>query len=152
MISQADATWRGVLCHRKMASAVWGMNQHRDSGGCSSLLSPEPPPQPLVHFALILLEPRVSGFKWSICLSFHSWMLSEFLSLFLCCRLGYPAWSLDPTLFRGKTLATDISLWNFSCYHGSPASPLTPPLHCLSLIWWCSGFFFLSLFIRPFSS
>ena len=27
--------WRAVLCLRKMASAVWGMTQHRDPGGCS---------------------------------------------------------------------------------------------------------------------
>ena len=32
---QADVTWRGVLCLRKMVSAVWGMTQHRDAGGCS---------------------------------------------------------------------------------------------------------------------
>ena len=29
---QTDAIWRGVLCLRKMASAVWGMSQHRDPG------------------------------------------------------------------------------------------------------------------------
>ena len=33
--SQADATWRGVLCLKKMAPRVWGMTQRRDPGGCS---------------------------------------------------------------------------------------------------------------------
>ena len=32
---QADATWRGVLCLRTMASEVWGMTQYRDPGGGS---------------------------------------------------------------------------------------------------------------------
>ena len=32
--TQADATWREVLCLRKMTSAVWGMTQHMDPGGC----------------------------------------------------------------------------------------------------------------------
>ena len=32
---QADATWRGVLCLRKMVPAVWGMTQHRNPSSCS---------------------------------------------------------------------------------------------------------------------
>ena len=40
---QADATWRGVLCLREMALAVWGMTLHKDPAGCFSVLSPEPP-------------------------------------------------------------------------------------------------------------
>ena len=32
---QADATWRGVLYQRQMATAVWEMTQHRDPGSCS---------------------------------------------------------------------------------------------------------------------
>ena len=33
--SQADVTWRGILCWREMPSAVWGMTQHRDPGSSS---------------------------------------------------------------------------------------------------------------------
>ena len=65
---QADATWRGVLYQRQMATAVWEMTQHRDPGGCSFSFLPEAPtpdcPQAsLVHSALPLLEPRVNGCK-----------------------------------------------------------------------------------------
>ena len=66
---QADVAQMGVLCLRKMASAVWGMTQHRDPGGYSSALSPEPPTPDsphtsLVHSAHPLLEPRICGCKW----------------------------------------------------------------------------------------
>ena len=64
---QGDATWRGLLCLRKMASAVWGMTQHRDPGSCSFSSLPEPPTPDslqasLDHSALPLPEPRVTGF------------------------------------------------------------------------------------------
>ena len=32
---QANVTWRGFLCLRKMTSALWVMTQHRDLGSCS---------------------------------------------------------------------------------------------------------------------
>ena len=32
---QADATYRGFLCLRKIAPEIWGMTQDRDPGGCS---------------------------------------------------------------------------------------------------------------------
>ena len=32
---QADATWRGLLCLSKVVSAIWGMIQYQDPGGCS---------------------------------------------------------------------------------------------------------------------
>ena len=56
---QADATWRGVVCLRKMASVAWGLS----TGilvAVPSVLSPEPQAPdsshaPPVHFALPLL-------------------------------------------------------------------------------------------------
>ena len=64
---QADATWRGVVCLRKMASVAWGLS----TGilvAVPSVLSPEPPVTDfhqvsLVHSAIPLPEPRVSGYK-----------------------------------------------------------------------------------------
>ena len=63
---QADATWRGVLCLRKMASVAWCMTQHKDPGSCSFSSLPratnaESPQTTLVHSALPLLDPRVRG-------------------------------------------------------------------------------------------
>ena len=62
---QADAIQRGVLCLEKMASAVWGLTQHMDPGALPSVV-----PRTtnslytfLVHSALPLPEPRVSGCK-----------------------------------------------------------------------------------------
>ena len=65
---EADAIQRGVLCLRKMASAVWGMTLYRYLVALPSVLSLEPPvPDPPqvspIHSALPMLEPRVSGCK-----------------------------------------------------------------------------------------
>ena len=57
--TQADATWREVLCLRKMTSAVWGMTQHMDPGGCFFRSLPS------VHSSSLLTEPRVGGCKLS---------------------------------------------------------------------------------------
>ena len=91
-----------------------------------SVLSPKPPtpnspPATLVHSALPLPEPRVSGCKWNFvnCIKRLSaspdvspWQI-ETLLLFTAgcylgsfqawyCRLGSPAWGIDPTLLRGN--------------------------------------------------
>ena len=63
-----DAIQRGVLCLRMMAFTVWGMTQTGILEAVPSILSPEPPtpdsPQDsLVHFALPLPEPMLSGSK-----------------------------------------------------------------------------------------
>ena len=39
------------------------------------------------------------------------------------CRLGRPTWGLDTTFLRGNTLATEISLWHFSCHLWEPSQP-----------------------------
>ena len=142
---QADATWRGVLCLRKMASAVWGMTQHRDPGGCSFSSCPRATNPRLFRSvsALPLLEPRVRDCKWN----FLCWPIKrlsvfpvvspwqrENLLLFTdgcywvpywlwCCRLGSPAWGSDPALLRGSPPGTEISLWNFSCHLWGPSQP-----------------------------
>ena len=96
----------------------------------------------LVHFALPLPEPRVSGCKQnfvhlpfkrlsaSLCLpgrqnpdAFHSHVLYGFLSWFSGCKLGSPAWGLDPTFLRGNPLATEISFQHFSCHQWEHRQP-----------------------------
>ena len=156
-VPQADASQTGVLCLRKMASAAWGMTQHKDPGGCSfSSLSRAPTLDstsridslhtPLVHPALHLLEPGLSGCNRDfVCWLFKRLSASPAISLWQVetpllftagyylgffpgsgscswfCRLGSPAWGLDPTLLRGKSLATEISPQNFSCCPWEPS-------------------------------
>ena len=48
-----------------------------------------------------------------ICVPFQLW----------CCRLGSPAWGLDPTLLRGNPMATEISLRIFSCHQWDLSQP-----------------------------
>ena len=40
-----------------------------------------------------------------------------------CCRLGSPAWGLDPTLLRRNILATELYLQIFSCHAWEPSHP-----------------------------
>ena len=61
--TQADATQTGVLCLRKMASAVLGMTQHRDPGSCSFSFLPDTPQVSIVHSVLPLSKFMVSGCK-----------------------------------------------------------------------------------------
>ena len=138
-----------------------GMTQHRDSGGCSfsslpRATSPRLSLRSLVHSAISLPEPRVSGCKWNfVCWIFkrfsespafapwqtetpvfHRHMLLGFPSRFWYYRLESPAWVLNPTLIRGNTLAPEISLQNFSHCPRSPASFLVLPLHSLPVTLW----------------
>ena len=134
-----------MLCLRKMASAVWGITQHRNSGGCSfSSLPRATKPRLSSNSSSPLCPPtdKAQG-KWLqtnfLCwpfkrlsvsskgslnhlslmdrnpAAFHSCMLFAFLSWFWWCRLGSSAWGLDPTL-RGIPLSAEISLCNFSCH------------------------------------
>ena len=106
----------------------------------TSILSPDPPTPDflqasLVHSALPLLEPRLSGCKLN-CVHWPCKRLSAYVALIpwqtetlllftagcylgsfaaCCCTLGSPAWDLDPKLLRGNDPAADLSLWNFSC-------------------------------------
>ena len=110
-----------------------------------SVLSPKPPTADstqvsLVHSALPFPAPRVNGSKRNfLCWPFNRlsaspaispWPIEPLLlfttgcylgSFWLWCyRLGSPAWGLDPTLLRGKHLATEISLQHFSCRPWEP--------------------------------
>ena len=99
----ADAIWRGVLCLRKMAPSRWGITQYIDLVAFPSVLVPEPPtpdsPQSSsVHSALLLLEPRVNGYKWNfVCGPFEKpsespvispWQIETSLLFTAICYLG----------------------------------------------------------------
>ena len=131
-----------------------------------SVFDPEPPALdsphvPIVHSALPLLEPRLSGCKWN----FMPWPLKRlsaspvvsprwtetpllftagcYLSSFPgSCRLGSPAWGLDCTLLRGNHPATEISLWNFSSCPWEPSQPSCASFALPVTSWWL----FLSVF------
>ena len=146
---QADTTWSGVVCLRKIASAVWGMTQHRDPGGysfsslpratslrlSSSIFSPIWTSSAGTQGKCLQMEfcvlPLSEGFWVSNCLSltdrypaaFYSHMLFEFFSQFWCCRLGTPVWGLYPTLLRGNAPATELSLQYFSYCPCDPSHP-----------------------------
>ena len=125
----------------------------KTSGGCSfsSLLRATSPrlsshvSSPLcspVHSILPLPEPKVIGCKrnfvhWPFKRLFASpavspWQTESPLLFTAGCYwffsqlwwLGSSSWGLEPTLLRGKPLASEISLQYFSC---CPASPLMPP-------------------------
>lgn len=138
---QAEATWRGVLCLRMIASALWAMTQHRDPGHSFFILSPERlapdfPHVSIVHSALPLLEPKISCCKWNFVYwsfrwfsasqvisladrnpaAFHSHVLLGFLSRSWCYRLGRLAWGLNSTPLRQNLPSADISFWHFSCH------------------------------------
>ena len=121
-----------------------------------SVLSPEPPtpdsPQAsLIHFALPLLEPRVSDYKWNFVgwsfkrlwvssvltpanrnsAAFHSCLLSGFLS-----SSSAVGWGAQLGVYTSHFLGQPSWLLNYpsgtsSAVHGSPASPLTTTLHSL---------------------
>ena len=59
---QAHATWRGLLCLNKMATAIWGGLSTGSLVSVPSVLSPEPPTSDsqasLVYSALPVPEPR----------------------------------------------------------------------------------------------
>ena len=143
---------------RVMAPAVWGMTQHRDPGSCLFLqFSPDPPtpesPQAsLVHSALPLPEPRLSGCKQNVVCwpfkrlsaspaaspwpteppaTFHRWMLSGFLSC--SSTVGWQAHlGVQALHFSGGSpqllkYPPELQLPPV----GSPASPLMPSLHSL---------------------
>ena len=124
-----------------------------------SVPSPEPPspdsPQvPLVPCVLTLPESRVSGCKRNfVCWPFKSlqpsftgkekpccFSLLDVIRVpfwLWCCRMGSPAWDLDPTFLRGNPRLLKYPSGTSAAACGSPASPLAPPLHSLpALLWW----------------
>ena len=114
----------------------------------SSVLSPESPtpdsPQAsLVHSALPLSQPRLSGCNKILCIGplrgcvclqpslpgrkkpccFHSWMLSGFLSGSDAVGWGAQLRVYHPPNFSRGSPATEISLQNFSCCPWEPSQP-----------------------------
>ena len=109
----------------------------------------------LVHSALPLPEPRVSGCKqnfvcWpfkrlSVSSAISSWQI-ELLLLFSCMLFGFlssshavgrtPVLCLDPTLLSGNPLPMKYPPTTLVTPCGSPGSPLVPPLHSLSVSLW----------------
>ena len=174
----ADATCRRVFCLRKMASAVWGMTQHRDLAAVPSVLFPEPPtrdsPQAsLFHSALLLLESSVSECKqhfvsWpfkslSASSVFSPWQTETLLLFTAGCFLGFfwplllevgtPAWGLGSMLLRGKSWQLKYSSRLSAAILGRPSSFLVPSPHALPVsLWWSIFFFCLSLVIRFLSN
>ena len=114
----------------------------------------------VVHSALSLLKPTISGYKWNFLTWPFKWLsespiispwqkepccfsqLSVFWVPFWiwCCRLGSQDWGLDIPPIKGNPTDTEISLQTFSCHHRSPSSPLMTPPQPLPVVWW-SGFF-----------
>ena len=157
---QVVAIHRGVFCLRKMASAVWGMTQHRDPGGysvsSSSVVSPEPPTPDssqasLSHSALPLTLCTVYVAENEIlCVGSlrGSLGLQPFLSgrqnpccfsqldviwvpfWLWCYRLGSPAWDLDLIPLRGTPCP---SCWIISLELKLP--PVGAQLALLCLPW-----------------
>ena len=139
-----------------MASAVWEMTQHRDPGGCSlsfllratnttlssSFSSALCPPSAgaqgnwlQMKFCTLALyrlsaSPAISPCRQKLCCSSQLYVIWVPFWLW-CCRLGIPAWDLDPTLLRGITGSLQYSSSTSADTHGSPASPLAPPPHYL---------------------
>ena len=105
--------------------------------------APDSPHEPLVHSALPLLEPTVSGckrnlvwwpFKWLFASPTASpWQTETPLfftarcylgSVWLwCCRLWSSLWDLDPALLRRTPPAAERPLRNSSCCPWEPSQP-----------------------------
>ena len=134
-----------------------------------SVLSPEPlapdsPHASLVHSALPLPEPRVSGCKQNF-VHCPFKRLSAFLAISSCQQKPYcfshprVIWDCFPSsgaLGWGAQLRVQPPHFSMSNPHsaaacGSPANPLAPP-YCLPVLLRCRSFFHKSLIIRLLSS
>ena len=140
---QADATWRGEFCLRKLAPASWGMTQHGDPDGwpftylpratyprlfshCSSLFCPSSAGAQgkwlQTKFCVLSVSLAVSPYQKTHCFSQTDtvWVLS-----WLWC----PVWGLDPTILRWTTSPQPLKYTSgtLSVATGSPGSHLVPP-------------------------
>ena len=146
---QADATLRRVFFLRNMASAVWGMTQHRDPGSCSFSSLPRATNPRLSSSVSSPLCPTFAGTqgKWLqmtiVCVTPFRGSLHLQLSLprrqkhccfstarcYLGSFLALVWWAVKPSLgFRphtsqGNPVATEISLQNLSCCLWEPSQP-----------------------------
>ena len=151
-----------MLCLRKMDSALWEMIQQRDPGDYSFSFSPTPPAPDsphtsVVHCALTLVEPRVSGCKrnfwhWPFKSLSESPAVSpwqtETLQFFTAgCYLssfygsGAIVWGHQlgvyiPHTSEGPPWPPKYPSGTSAATHGSSASPLVPPLHSLPVLLW----------------
>ena len=63
--------------------------------------------------------------------AFHNCMLFRFFSQVWRCRLGRPAWGLDPTCSGGMLWLLKYLFHTSAATHGSPACPCASPPHSL---------------------
>ena len=96
------------------------------------------------------LQPFLPGRQKPCCFSLLNviWVPSQLW----CCRLGSPAWGLDPTLLRGNPQPLKYPSGTLAATHGIPDSPLLPPTHSVPVSLWLSDLFCLSVVIRLLSS
>ena len=103
---QTDAIWRGVLCLRKMVSAMWAGTQHRYPGGCHRATTSS-----LSSCNSSLLHPHPAGFQgeW-LQMRFYALVFREHLCLH---QTPVSPWLTEsPLLFTVRCyMGTSCGLW-----------------------------------------